>query len=131
LNGVKKLVYGLKKLNAYAVEVEGGRAVRRPPPFPTGDCRSCTLLNLTCEELEYPCKVILEECSRHVEGFDCEECDRLSECLSEKPCCWDCKHLMECLENAKEWEANKFVEDQFKCSWEEFLEAVKMLTEKT
>jgi hypothetical protein len=36
---------------------------------------------------------------------------------------------MECLEIAKERGADEFVEDRFKCSWEEFIEAVKMLME--
>jgi len=43
----------LKKVSPYVVKTEGGGFVCRPPPFPFSDCRGCSLLELTCEELEY------------------------------------------------------------------------------
>jgi len=130
LDGVKRIVYGLKKVSSYAVETEGGGVIRSPPPFPIGDCRGCSLLDLTCEELEYPCQAIYKKCRKHAEGADCADCEELDTCLSRKPCCWDCKRLVDCLEFAREWGADKFVEDRLKCSWEEFLEAVKMLAKR-
>jgi hypothetical protein len=129
MDGVKRVVYGLKKVSSYAVETEGGGVVRGPPSFPLGDCRGCSLLELTCEELEYPCEAIYEKCRKHAKGADCTDCEKLADCLSDKPCCWDCKHLVECLEIARERGGDEFVEDRFKCSWEEFVEAVEMLME--
>jgi hypothetical protein len=60
MDGVKRVVYGLKKVSSCAVETEGGGFVRRPSPFPFSDCRGCSLLDLTCEELEYPCEAICQ-----------------------------------------------------------------------
>ena len=118
------MVYGLRGVGSSAVELENGKLVRRScPPFPA-DCRGCSLLDLVCEELEYPCQGIRDQCSRSVE---CEECNQLAECLTDRPCCWKCKHLTECLENAKEGGAEDFVKHMFGCNWDEFVEAVKML----
>jgi len=122
--GVKRIVYGLKKVSPWAVETEGGKLIRRPgPPFPA-DCRGCSLLDLVCEELEHPCPGITDDCAKHAAGVDCEECEKLAECLDDRPCCWECKHLLECLERAK-----GLVQERFGCDWGEFLEAVKMLLE--
>jgi len=126
LDGVKRIVYGLKKVSSYAVETEGGVVIRGPPPSPLGVCRGCSLFGITCVELDYPCDAVIEKkCS--VKGVDCSECEKLADCLSDRQCCWDCIHLVECVESAKECGADMFVEDRLKCSWEEFVEAVKML----
>lgn len=129
MDGLRRIVYGFKKVGPCAVETEGGKFIRGAPLFPLGDCRGCSLLDITCVGLDYPCEAILEKCRKHAKEADCTDCEKLADCLSDKPCCWDCKHLMECLEIAKKWGADEFVEDRLKCSWEEFVEAVRMLAE--
>jgi hypothetical protein len=82
MDGVKRVVYGLKKVSSYAVETGDGGVVRRPPPFPFNDCRGCSLLDLTCEELEYPCKATYEKCGKHARGADCAGCEKLADCAA-------------------------------------------------
>lgn len=127
MSGVKRLVYGLRMAGLGAVETEGGRLIRRPgPPFPA-DCRGCALIGLVCEELEYPCPGAAEGCAKYTSGARCDECEALDECLSNKPCCWECAHLFDCLEEAREAGAGELVEEHFGCCWDEFVEAIKML----
>jgi len=126
-SGIGKLVYGLEKVN-FAVRLENGRIIRRPA-FPLSDCRSCALLDVVCEEIDSPCIFLLRKCSKRQEERDCEACGELSECLNEKPCCWDCPYLTECLEMARERGGELFVKSTYGCSWEEFEAAVKMLAE--
>jgi len=121
--GIGKLVFGLEKLSPHGVKLENGRILYRP----LLDCRPCALLNLVCEELDYPCTFLLRECRKRRKN--CEACRRFAECLEEKPCCWDCPYLMECLKMAKEGGGEAFVKLRFRCSWEEFEAAVKMLVE--
>jgi hypothetical protein len=126
-SGIERIVYGLRKLGSSTVETEDGKLIRKPDPIFLSDCRACALLEVVCEELESPCFILLEKCEKPTEERDCEECERLDECLSNKPCCWECKHLMECLEMAKDCGAGQFVSGVLGCNWEEFVEAVKML----
>ncbi len=122
--GVGRIVYGLRKINDYAVQFESGEVLRRPNPL--SDCRACPLIGFVCDDLEYPCQAILSKCGRRVD--DCTECDGFLECIScTKPCCWECDYLMECLEVAGDAYGKGFVQDRFKCDWEEFVEGVKML----
>jgi hypothetical protein len=126
-SGIGRIVYGLRKINPSTVEAENGKQLHQPSSIFLDDCRTCALLDVVCEELESPCTCLLEKCEKPTEERDCEECERLDECLSDKPCCWECKHLMECLEMAKDCGADQFVSSVFSCDWEEFVEAVKML----
>jgi len=126
-SGIGKIVYGIRKASSSTVELEDGELLHKPK-FPFGDCRACCLADVTCEEeLETPCLRMCRECSKPEDKRDCEECDNLEECLSEKPCCWDCPYLAECLEMAKDWCVDRFVKDIHGCDWDEFLAAVKML----
>ena len=122
-SGIGKLVYGLEKVSPFTVKLENGRFIRRP----VSDCRVCALNNVVCEELEYPCAYLLRKCRKR--SKNCETCGRLEECLDEKPCCWNCPYLMECLEMARERDGEFFVKFRYGCSWEEFEAAVKMLAE--
>lgn len=127
--GVKKFVYGLKKVSPTAVETEGGKLIRKPGPPSPSDCRGCSLIDFICEELDYPCPGIYNECRKSGGGLNCEDCEKIVECLDNRPCCWQCECLPECLETAREG-GEDFVKQRFKCDWEEFVEAVKMLLEK-
>ena len=120
--GIGKLVFGLRKLSPFTVELENGKILRKP----VSDCRVCALLNVVCEEIEFPCTFLLRKCKKQK---NCEACGRLEECLDEKPCCWNCPYLMECLERARERDGEFFVKFGYGCSWEEFEAAVKMLAE--
>jgi hypothetical protein len=125
--GVKRLIYGMKKVSPWAVKLENGVMVTRPgPPFP-GDCRGCGLCWVVCEDDSSPCRAVYASCEKHA-NILCDECEELWKCLDEKPCCWNCEYLDECLEMARDNE--EFVEDRFKCSWEEFVEAVRVLYRK-
>jgi hypothetical protein len=126
-SGIERIVYGLKKASPSTVETEDGKLIRKPDPIFLSDCRACALLEVVCEELESPCTYLLEKCEKPTEKRDCEKCERLDECLCEKPCCWECGHLTECLEIAKDCGADQLVSGVFGYSWEEFVEAVKML----
>jgi hypothetical protein len=116
-----------KKLSPFAVELSSGKHVVRPPPYPFGDCRACSLIGWICEDLDYPCKAIREMCPFKDKNIDCEECKYLEQCLEKKPCCWECKYLMECLEMARDWGAEEFVKEVYGVEWSEFIDAVKML----
>jgi len=120
--GIGKLVYGLKKLSPFTVGLENGKILRKP----VSDCRVCALLNVVCEEIEFPCTFLLMKCKKRK---NCEACGRVEECLDEKPCCWNCPYLMECLEMARERDGEFFVKFRYGCNWEEFEAAVKMLAE--
>lgn len=124
--GIGKIVYGLKKISPSTVETEDGKLIQKPSAF-LSDCRACALLNVVCEELESPCAFLREKCGKPDDDGDCEGCEQLQECLGEKPCCWECPLLHECLDVAMEWGADQFVKDIHGCDWEEFLIAVEML----
>jgi hypothetical protein len=115
-----------RKISSWAVELSNGEVVRVPPPFPFGDCRGCSLINWICEDdMEYPCDGCQDNCFKKL---NCDECEEMNDCLADnKPCCWECGHLLECLDYATEWGAEDFVRDVFGVSWGEFIEAVKML----
>jgi len=124
--GIGKLVFGVRKLSSYAVQLENGKTVYKPCPF-IGDCRNCSLLDLVCKELESPCTFLLQRCDRPEKHELCEGCDRLDDCLAEKPCCWECPFLIECLKNLREEWGEQFIKSVFGCDWEELEIAVKML----
>lgn len=126
-DGVRRIVYGLRKVSKWTVETEDGKLIERPPNLPWVDCRACALLDLVCEDLEYPCQAITDKCRRR--RVYCEDCKRMGECLYEKPCCWECKHLAECLENAESWAGDEWTMRLYGVDWETFVEAIKMLTE--
>lgn len=115
--GINKIVYGLKRLSPYSVETEGGKLLIKPPL----DCRACSLLNVVCEELEYPCRALTEKC----EGKDWEECNH--DRLEEKPCCWECRHLTDCIKMLKEGYGDELFISLFGCDAETFIKAVEML----
>lgn len=128
--GVKKIVHGLREIGPSAVETESGKLIRKPsPPFPS-DCRGCSLIDFICVELDYPCQGIYGGCRKSGIGLNCEDCEKIVECLDNRPCCWHCKYLLKCLENAREGGGMGLVRYRFGCDWEEFVEAVKMLLEK-
>jgi len=129
-SGIGKLVYGVRKLTDSTVEFEGGKLLHKPSFLFGGDCRACALLDLVCEELEAPCTILLRGCEKPEDERKCEECEQLDECLGEKPCCWLCPHLKECLEITRDSGAEEFVKSRYRCSWEEFEVAVKMLLGK-
>jgi len=128
--GIGKLVYGVRKLTDSTVELEGGKLLHKPGFFFGGDCRACALLDLVCEELEAPCTSLLRGCEKPEDERKCEECEQLEDCLGEKPCCWLCPHLKECLEIARESGAEDFVKSRYGCDLQEFEAAVKMLLGK-
>ena len=127
--GVGKLVYGLTRISPWIVELENGCLIHNPSfsPF-TRDCRACALLNIVCEELETPCLYLLKKCRKPDGERNCEECEKLQECLGEKPCCWECSYLPECLAMARDW-SEDYVRDRYSCDWEEFEAAIKVLAE--
>lgn len=124
--GIGKLVFGLRRISSFIVELENGKLLRKPI---LADCRSCSLSNIVCEEIEYPCTFLLRKCGKREGEKDCETCKRLTECFDEKPCCWDCPYLMNCLEIAKERDGEEYVRIIYGCCWDEFETAVKMLAE--
>ena len=66
--GVRRVVYCLRKVSSSAVEAEGGKLIRRPgSPFP-GDCRGCSFIDLVCEELDHPCPGVYHTCERSEGG---------------------------------------------------------------
>ena len=113
----------MEKISPHTVKLENGKVLYKPGV----DCRACALLNVTCEEIEFPCTFLLRKCKKRTKK--CETCRRLPECLDEKPCCWDCPCLTECLEMIKERDGEFLVKQRFECCWEEFEAAVKMLAE--
>jgi len=126
--GIGKLVYGVVKLSPWAVKLESGALLFRPRFSMGGDCRVCALLDVVCEELETPCLYLVRRCQKPDEEKNCEACGELQECLGEKPCCWECPYLPECLAAARDW-SEDYVRDRYNCSWEEFEAAIKMLAE--
>ena len=119
-----------KKVSPWVVELPNGRLVRRPPPFPFGDCRVCSLIGWLCTELDYPCEGCADGCIKglkHPGCEECEKCEKRSECLDEKPCCWECPHLLKCVELEREGWGEDFAEAIFGVSWDEAVEAIKML----
>lgn len=129
-DGVRRVIYGLKKVGESAVELENGVLIRMPSPLFPSDCRGCSLVDFICVELDYPCPGIYLECRKSGGGIKCEKCNKMTDCLDSRPCCWHCRHLLECADMARDGGGEDFVEHRFNCSWEEFIEAVKMLTEK-
>jgi len=127
---VDALIHGLRVEGREVIDEEAGRTVINMPLEPYMDCRGCRLNFLVCEdELEYPCKAMRESClldEKPNGDFDCEECDKLIECLDKRVCCWLCEHLIECLEMNEDW-GSEYVEDRFECDWETFKAAVKIL----
>jgi len=113
----------LKKLSPFAVELPNGCLIYKPSFLFAGDCRICALNQIVCEELEYPCRVIFEDCNYFK---ICEECLNVNKCLERKPCCWNCKRLMECLNDASGW-AIDFVKDLYNCTWEQYIKAIGIL----
>jgi len=115
----------MKKLSRFTVELDNGTLVQKPSFLFGGDCRICALLNIVCEDLEYPCIKLTRECKA---DQGCEKCKAHTSCLENKPCCWKCELLFECLE-LKEWAA-EYVEDIYNCTWETYLKAIKTLRGK-
>lgn len=125
-DGLRRLLYGLRKVCGWIVETEGKGVVMKPPPYFT-TCSLCSILTLVCYARDKPCPGTREKCNLEV---DCGECAKMSKCIYEnKPCCWDCGHLIECLENERNDDAERYVEKKFKSGWIEFIEAVRMLKE--
>jgi hypothetical protein len=119
-----------KKVSLWVVELSSGKAFRRPPPFPFGDCRGCSLIGWLCVELDYPCNGCADDCIRNLKnpGYEeCERCEERVECLDGKPCCWECRHLLECVGLEREGWGEDFAEAVFGDPWDEVVEAVKML----
>jgi hypothetical protein len=54
----------------------------------------------------------------------------LEKCLNDKPCCWECPCLYECLRSGQESGLNGLVEIMYGCGWDEYEAAVKMLVEE-
>ncbi|MEM1766622.1 MAG: hypothetical protein QXD86_01570 [Candidatus Bathyarchaeia archaeon] len=121
-DGVRRLVYGLRRVSGWAVETEDKKLIERPLGW--SDCRSCALLDLVCEELEYPCQAVTEECLKDAE---CDGCEEMDECVYAKPCCWECEHLFSCLECARSWAGDGWTMALYGVDWETFIEAIKML----
>jgi len=129
-HGIGKIVYGVRKISPFTAELEDGKVMHKPSMFVCGDCRVCALLNVTCEELESPCTYSLSKCRKRGDAKNCEECVSLGECLDEKPCCWECRYLTECLEWAGDCGADQLVKDSYGCDFEEFMFAVKTMVKK-
>jgi hypothetical protein len=120
-----------KKVAPWAVELSSGKKIIVPFPWPhpLADCRGCALYGWVCDwEMEYPCEGCRDVCPKRESASDCEECDseQRDECITYRPCCWECGHLLEYLECARD---DEFVKGEFGASWEEFIEAIKMLVE--
>jgi len=115
----------LKKLSPFTVELPNKRLIHKPSFLFCGDCRICALLNIVCEELEYPCPKLIDQFPTCLYA-DCEKCHRLTECLESKPRCWECDFLEGCLERASEW-AFDYVKDNYGCPWEQYVEAINLL----
>lgn len=120
----------MRQVSRFCVELSSGRDVFRPSFLFAGDCRICALLALTCEEeWDYPCSGAQDRCKKVSDAY-CDECseEERKDCIAEnKPCCWSCEHLMDCLELQGDGCGAEFVEDIYGCTWEEFVEAVKAL----
>jgi hypothetical protein len=113
----------MKQLSAFTVELENEKLIHKPSFLFASDCRICALINVVCEDLEYPCIALTSECNKNIL---CNECEQLENCLEKKPCCWKCKHLFECLDYASEW-ASEFVKHIYDCTWEDYVKAIRLL----
>lgn len=116
----------LKQLSKFCVETDKGKQIYKPSFLFGGDCRVCALLNMPCEDLEYPCAAIIDKCKLK-QKIDCQECEHLEDCLQSKPCCWNCEHLFECLENQRDCGVDEYVKEVYGLTWNKFLTAIKML----
>jgi len=110
-----------------------GKTISAPPPFPFGDCRSCSLLGLVCEDnYDYPCRGAIYfyelETGKKVSYDELEEDEDLrEEVMDYKPCCWECPFLMECLEHFRVTGGKEYVEETYGISWEKFIDIVKRI----
>jgi hypothetical protein len=120
----------------YVVELRSGEDVRKPLPFPLGDCRTCSLLSLVCNDDEYPCDGALEMYRREhglgslIDVAIMIQEGRVSaeEVVLYKPCCWRCPFLADCLEAERSW-LEEYVKARYRVEWEEFKRAVLELRE--
>ncbi|MEM0235324.1 hypothetical protein [Thermofilum sp.] len=127
LEGTRRLVFGLRKICSWAVETEGGGLIMRPPAQPPHGilCVNCSVMSLLCYLNDTPCQGIRDKCTS---DGKCKECSHINECLFNKPCCWECKHILSCLEKERTPDAERYVRRRFKADWEEFKEAVRILS---
>jgi len=116
----------LEQLSRFCVKTDKDKLIYKPSFLFGGDCRICVLLNMPCEELEYPCMAVTDRCKLK-QKIDCQECEYLQECLESKPCCWKCEHLFECLGDYRDCGADEYVKEVYDLTWDEFLKAIKTL----
>jgi len=120
----------------YVVELRSGEDVRKPLPFPLGDCRTCSLVSLICNNDEYLCDGALEMYAReHGLGSLIDVSIMIDEgkvsaedVVLHKPCCWRCPFLPDCLESESPW-LEDYIEECYGVKWEEFKKAVMELWE--